>query len=168
MCFIALVYTEIMATRNLPNKPPKKKPHHTAAEFGLEPLEGDDDMFRWFLLCYLLGKPIQSSVASQTWQLFIKRKIDTPWAIQNMSERQLVQILHEGKYTRYQHVMTRALKTCMEQLILRYEGSMMLMLENSQDEDEFGKRLKELYGVGPKTAEIIMRETEEYFARRIE
>jgi 3-methyladenine DNA glycosylase/8-oxoguanine DNA glycosylase len=44
----------------------------------------------------------------------------------------------------------------------------MLMYENSLDEDEFSKRLQELYGVGPKTAEIFMRETEELFARRAE
>jgi 3-methyladenine DNA glycosylase/8-oxoguanine DNA glycosylase len=56
----------------------------------------------------------------------------------------------------------------MEQLIRGYEGSLILMLDQSQDEAEFSKRLQSLYGVGPKTAEIIMRETEEYFARRIE
>jgi 3-methyladenine DNA glycosylase/8-oxoguanine DNA glycosylase len=42
------------------------------------------------------------------------------------------------------------------------------MLDSSMDEDEFSKRLQKLYGVGPKTAEIIMRETEEFFARRVE
>jgi 3-methyladenine DNA glycosylase/8-oxoguanine DNA glycosylase len=56
----------------------------------------------------------------------------------------------------------------MEQLIRDYEGSLMLMYDNSLDEDEFSKRLRQLYGVGPKTAEIFMRETEELFARRVE
>jgi 3-methyladenine DNA glycosylase/8-oxoguanine DNA glycosylase len=42
------------------------------------------------------------------------------------------------------------------------------MMENSLDEDEFSKRLQKLYGVGPKIAEIFMRETEEIFARRVE
>lgn len=42
------------------------------------------------------------------------------------------------------------------------------MIESSKDEDELAKRLKELHGVGPKVAEIFMRETEEIFARRIE
>jgi 3-methyladenine DNA glycosylase/8-oxoguanine DNA glycosylase len=56
----------------------------------------------------------------------------------------------------------------MEQLIENYEGSLMLMYENSANENEFSKRLQELYGVGPKTAEIFMRETEELFARRVE
>lgn len=147
---------------------PKPKPVHHAADFGLDVLSGDDDMFRWFLLAYLFGKPIQSGVAANTWRLFIDRKVDTPWAILDMPPRSLVRLLDEGKYTRYDEVMTRALRTCMEQLLRDYEGSLMLMYESSADEDEFSKRLQKLYGVGPKTAEIFMRETEELFARRVE
>ncbi|MDB5184206.1 MAG: hypothetical protein JWN38_14 [Candidatus Saccharibacteria bacterium] len=125
-------------------------------------------MFRWFLLAYLFGKPIQSNVAAQTWRLFIAKGIDTPWAILQASPRSLVRLLDEGKYTRYDETTARGLRRCMEQLLRDYEGSLMLMYENSQDEDEFSKRLQELYGVGPKTAEIFMRETEELFARRVE
>ena len=147
---------------------PKPKPFHHPADFDLDVLSGDDDMFRWFLLTYLLGKPIQSSVAVRTWKLFIDRKHDVPWAILEMTDRQLVSLLHEGGYTRYQHVMAKALHTCMKQLVDQYEGSLYLMLEASQDEQELSKRLQKLYGVGPKTAEIFMRETDEYFARRVE
>ncbi len=146
----------------------KPKPVHHAEDFDLDVLSGDDDMFRWFLLSYLFGKPIQSSVAANTWKLFIARKLDTPWAILETPHRKLVGLLDEGKYTRYDEVMARALHTCMDQLIRGYEGSLILMLESSMDEEEFSKRLQKLYGVGPKTAEIFMRETEEYFARRIE
>ncbi len=146
----------------------KPKPQHFASDFGLDVLSGDDDMFRWFLLSYLFGKPIQSTVAAQTWQIFIDRKVDTPWAIVNMPRRRLVHLLDEGKYTRYDEVMARALQVCMQQLIDDYEGSLWLMFESSLDEDEFSKRLQKFYGVGPKTAEIFMRETEELFARRVE
>lgn len=153
--------------------PPKKRtkrtrPVHHAADFDLDVLSGDDDLFRWFLLTYLLGKPIQSTVAVRTWQLFIDRKFDFPWAILELSDRQLTVLLHQGGYTRYQHVMTKALKTCMRQLVDEYDGSLYLMIEQSRDEEELSKRLQRLYGVGPKTAEIFMRETEEYFARRVE
>lgn len=146
----------------------RKRPVHHASDFDLDVMSGDDDLFRWFLLCYLLGKPIQSTVAVRTWQLFIDRKLDLPWSILNLSDRQLVSVLHTGGYTRYQHVMTNALKTSMQQLINFYDGSLTLMIEDSMDEDELSKRLQKLYGVGPKTAEIFMRETEEYFARRVE
>lgn len=141
---------------------------HTAAEFDLDILSGDTDTFRWFLLCYLFGKPIRSEAAVTTWQLFINKKLDTPWAIVEASERDLVRALHAGGYTRYQHVTARGLKVCMERLIREYEGSLLLMLESSYDEDEFSKRLQKLHGVGPKVAEIFSRETEEHFARRVE
>jgi endonuclease III len=125
-------------------------------------------MFRWFLLCYLLVKPIQSSVAVITWRLFIDSKAYLPWLILEKTDSQLAQLLRSGGYTRYQHVMTRALKQCMEQLTSLYDGSLYELLESCENEDELRKRLTKLYGVGPKTAEIFMRETEEYFARRNE
>ena len=159
----------------MPDLQPKKsqkvkrpRPIHHAIDLDLDVMAGDADLFRWFLLTFLLGKPIQSTVAVKTWQLFIDRKLDLPWAILETSDRKLVSLLHQGGYTRYQHVMTKALKTCMQQLVSFYEGSLQLMIEESQNEEELSKRLQKLYGVGPKTAEIFMRETEEYFARRIE
>lgn len=149
----------------MPRKAPKQ---HYAADFELDVLSGDHDMFKWFLLCYLFGKPIRSDTAIETWRRFIAEKLDTPWAIAQANDRTLVGVLHAGGYTRYQHVTSHALQVCMRQLINDYEGSLYLMLDYSQDEDEFAKRLRKLYGVGPKIAEIFMRETEEIFARRTE
>lgn len=146
----------------------KQRPSHVPEEFGLDLLGGDSDMFRWFLLCYLFGKPIRSDTAVATWRLFTSQHLDTPWAILEASERKLVRVLSRGGYTRYQHVTARGLKLCVERLVRFYDGSLQLMLENSFDEDEFSKRLQEFYGVGPKVAEIFMRGTEELFARRAE
>ena len=148
--------------------PRQARKQHFAADYNLDVLSGDDDMFRWFLLCYLFGKPIQSGVAVATWRLFVEEKLDNPWAIAGASDRQLVRLLHRGGYARYQHVTAHGLQVCMKRLIDDYEGSLNLMLENSLDEDEFSKRLQQLYGVGPKIAEIFMREVEEVFARRVE
>jgi endonuclease III len=148
--------------------PRRQTQTHSAAEFDLDVMSGDTDMFLWFLLCYLFGKPIRSETAVATWRLFIEKKRDTPWAIMEASDRDLVRILHESGYTRYQHVTARGLKICMERLINFYDGSIFLMLESSKDEDEFNKRLLEFHGVGSKVAEIFMRETEEVFAQRTE
>lgn len=137
-------------------------------ELGLDILSGDDDLFRWFLLCYLFGKPIQSSVALQTWRIFIEHQLDTPWAILQVKHRQLVHLLDKGKYTRYDESTATGLHLCMEQLVRDYEGSLLIMIEHSDNEDEFQKRLLKLHGIGPKVAEIFMRETDEFFARRLE
>lgn len=146
----------------------KTKPVHHAEDFGLYPLDSDEDLFRWFLLAYMFGKPIQSKVAARTWQVFIDNKLYNPWAINETSERDLVRLLHEGGYTRYQHIMARSLHICMEQLLRWYDGSLMYMLSISRNEDEFFKEVQKFHGVGPKTAEIFMREIEEYFARLVE
>jgi endonuclease III len=148
--------------------PRKPKPVHHAIDFDLDVLSGDTDLFRWFLLCYLFGKPIQSVVAINTWKLFVDYKIDTPWAIRDMSDWELHSVLHDGGYTRYAQVTTHGLKKCMQQLIDFYDGSLYLLLESCPDETVFAKQLQKLHGVGPKTAEIIMSETEEVFARRVE
>lgn len=148
--------------------PRKFRKTHSAADFDLDVLSNETDMFRWFLLCYLFGKPIQSDAAIETWRLCMAKNMDTPWAILQASDRKLVSMLHKGGYTRYQHVTARGLQVCMDRLIREYEGSLFLMIENSYNEDELAKRLQELHGVGPKVAEIFMRETEELFAQRIE
>ncbi len=142
--------------------------NHTADEFDLDVLSGDLDLFRWFLLCFLFGKPIRAETAIKTWQLFVANKMDTPWAIRDAHWHELSRILCDGGYRRYDTVTAHGLQRCMDQLIRDYDGSLWLMLESSENEDEFVKRLRKLHGIGPKVAEIFMRETEEYFARRVE
>ena len=146
----------------------KPRPIHHASDYDLDVTTGDTDMFRWFLLTYLFGKPIQSNVAVQTWRLFIEAKLDTPWAIADAKPRTLVRLLYEGKYTRYAESTARGLQECMKQLVRDYDGSLMLMFEYSEDDEQFSKRLQKFFGVGPKVAEIFMREMEELFARRVE
>lgn len=141
---------------------------HTAADFDLDVESDELDMFRWFLLCLLFGKPIRAEAAVATWRLFIERELDTPWALHKASEPTLVRVLHNGGYTRYQHVTASGLHRCMDRLIREYDGSLWGMMDQSEDEAEFGRRLQKLHGVGPKVAEIFMRETQEYFARRVE
>ncbi len=148
--------------------PRKPQPTHYASDFDLDVLSSDIDMFQWFLLCYLFGKPIRSTAAVDTWRIFIDKKLDTPWAIMEASEHELVIALNQGGYTRYQHVTARGIRICMEKLIRLYEGSLFMMLDSSGDESEFAKQLQSLHGVGQKVAEIFMRETQEHFARRAE
>lgn len=143
-------------------------PVHHASDFDLDIMSHEDDLFRWFLLCLFFGKPIQSNVAVATWKMFIDNKLDTPWAILATKHRRLVHLLDEGKYTRYDESTARTLHRCMEELVRDYDGSVLFMIESSASEDELDKRLQKLHGVGPKVAEIFMRETTEFFARRTE
>jgi len=78
--------------------PRKARKQHYATDFDLDVLAGDNDMFRWFLLCYLFGKPIQSNVAVSTRRRFIEEKLDTPWAIVGATDRSLVSVLRRCDY----------------------------------------------------------------------
>lgn len=146
----------------------QSKKNHRPEDFGLRPLKSDDDMFRWFLLVNFMIKPIQSTVAIKAWRVFLNYGLTTPWAILSLSERELVERLHEGGYTRYQNIMARSLKICMEKLLKDYDGSLMYLMSIVDDEASLAKELQKLHGVGPKTAEIFMRETAEYFAEMVE
>ena len=117
---------------------------HHPNDFALDIAHDELDLFRWFLLVYLLGKPIQSPVAVQTWRLLVEHQLDTPWAL------------------------LTALRLCAQQLIDQYDGSLMLLIETSPSEAECAKRLQKFYGVGPKTAEIFLRGVAELFAQRVE
>ena len=141
---------------------------HHPNDFALNIAHDELDLFRWFLLVYLLGKPIQSPVAVQTWRLLVEHQLDTPWALLAVERRRLVRLLDEGKYTRYDEKTATALRLCAQQLIDWYDGSLMLLIDSSSGEAECAKRLQKFYGVGPKTAEIFLRGIEELFAQRVE
>lgn len=94
--------------------------------------------------------------------------MDTPWVIRDAHWHELSHILCDGGYRRYDTVTAHGLQTCMNQLIREYDGSLWLLLEQSENEEECAKRLRKLHGVGPKVAEIFMSEVVEVFARRVE
>ena len=115
---------------------------HHPDDFALDIAHDELDLFRWFLLVYLLGKPIQSPVAVQTWRLLVEHQLDTPWALLAVERRRLVRLLDEGKYTRYDEKTATALRLCAQQLIDWYDGSLMLLIESSRSEVECAKRLQ--------------------------
>jgi endonuclease III len=132
----------------------------TADDLGLKIEKKELPLFKWFLASYLFGKRIQQNIALQTWEAFMKHGIDTPRKIANSSWQQLVDILGEGHYRRYDESMARNLHEMAHQLIRDYHGNLMNMYYECSDEKEFMKRLQKLKGVGPKTAEIFMREAQ--------
>ncbi len=134
------------------------KKNITAEELGLKVEKKEKELFKWFLASYLFGKRIQQDVARQTWEVFMQHGIDTPRKIANQSWQQLVDLLGEGHYRRYDESMARGLLEMSHQLLRDYHGNLLNMYDCCGDEKEFMKRLQKLKGVGPKTAEIFMRE----------
>lgn len=59
------------------------------------------ELFKWFLACLLFGKPIQQEVAKRTYLEFEKEGLITPDKILKTGWNQLVKILDNGHYVRY-------------------------------------------------------------------
>lgn len=130
----------------------------TAEDLGLTIEKKERVMFKWFLASYLFGKRIQQDIARQTWEVFMKHGVDTPKKIANHSWQQLVDLLGEGHYRRYDESMAHHMIEMSRQLMRDYHGNILTMFDCCNDEKEFTKKLMKLKGVGPKTAEIFMRE----------
>jgi endonuclease III len=113
--------------------------------------------FKWFLACLLFGKPIQQQVAKQTYFEFVKEGFTTPDAILKAGWDKLVEVLDRGHYVRYDFSTATKLLDVSKSLKDKY-GTLTELLQKSQTIDELSSRLQEFKGIGPKTAEIFLRD----------
>lgn len=115
------------------------------------------EYFHWFLACLLFGKPVQQEVARRTYQAFMKERLVTPAAILQAGWDKLVKILDEGHYTRYDFSTATKLLDIMKQL-QETDGTLLSLLRSCSSREELASRLQEFKGIGPKTAEIFLRD----------
>lgn len=120
---------------------------------------GEAALFRWFIASFLFGKRIQQDIAADAYRVIVeKHGRDTPRKLCNCSWQQIVDMLGEGHYVRYdESTAERLLKLC-HKLIDDYGGKVGNIHARSEDRKELEKRLSEFEGIGPKTVEIFMRE----------
>ena len=117
----------------------------------------EKELFRWFLACLLLGKPIQENVARQTYFEFIKAGLDTPEKILDAGWDKLVKILDQGHYVRYDHsTADKLLKICKD--LKKEYGSVTNLIKTSNDLNDLKKRLENFKGIGPVTSMIFIRD----------
>ena len=113
--------------------------------------------FKWFLACLLFGKPIQQEVAKQTYFEFVNEGFTTPDAILQAGWDKLVEVLDRGHYVRFDFSTATKLLDVSKTLKDKY-GTLTRLLQKSQTIDELSSRLQEFKGIGPKTAEIFLRD----------
>ena len=133
----------------------------SAKQLGIDISQGEGDLFKWFIASFLFGKRIQQDIAADAYRVIVeKHKRDTPRKIGNCSWQELVDMLGEGHYVRYdESTAERLLKLC-DKLNSEYGGKLGNIREQSKDRKELEKRLGEFEGIRPKTVEIFMREAE--------
>jgi len=119
----------------------------------------DEEVFKWFLAAVLFGAPITETSVVKTYKCFEKRGVLTPEKILKTGWQGLVEILDEGRYTRYDYKTADKLLDVMGNLKTRYGGSLKLLHEEATDPLDLERRLKELgKGIGDVTVSIFLRE----------
>ncbi|MEG5266171.1 DNA methylase [Pseudomonas sp. JDS28PS106] len=131
-----------------------------AADLGIDIESGDERaLFKWFLASFLMGKRIQADIACNAYRVLVeKHQRDTPRKLAHCSHRELVAMLGEAHYVRYDESTADRLSALSAKLNDEYAGKLSNVHKASADRAEFEKRLLAFDGVGPKTVEIFMRE----------
>jgi endonuclease III len=129
----------------------------TAADLGID-VTTDQGLFDWFLASLLFGRPVPQEAAASAFRKFRQDGWDSPDHFIADDHHPLWHELWEGDYHRMSSVMSEELRDVMRALISDYEGSVARLVRTSRTREEVSERLQRFKGVGPKTAEIFMRE----------
>lgn len=130
-----------------------------AAELGIDLQGGRAERQKWFLAAILYGARISGQLASRTYRVFAENGIYSPEAILAQGWDNLVVLLDEGGYTRYDFKTATKLLRVMESLTQDYQGDMERLAAVSRDYDDLERRLRALApGIGPATVNIFLRE----------
>jgi endonuclease III len=129
----------------------------TAADLGIDATT-DQGLFDWFLASLLFGRPVPQQAAASAFRKFKQDGWDSPDHFIADDHHPLWHELWEGDYHRMSSVMSEELRDVMRALITDYDGSVARLVRTSSTRAEVRQRLQRFKGVGPKTAEIFMRE----------
>lgn len=120
--------------------------------------ENEVDVFCWLIASFLFGKRIQQEIATSAYRAIVEiHKIDSAQKMGACSHRQLVSMLREGRYARYDESTAMRLSALCRKLIENYDGLASEILKRSVSTEDLTNRLQEFDGIGPKTAEIFTR-----------
>lgn len=135
-----------------------KQKHISAQALGIDlSTKRESVYFHWFLACLLFGKPIQQEVAKRTYDEFVKEGFTTPDAILQAGWDKLVEVLDRGHYVRYDFSTATKLLDVAKSLKENY-GTLTNLVRQSPSAKDLSARLQQFKGVGPKTAEIFLRD----------
>jgi 3-methyladenine DNA glycosylase/8-oxoguanine DNA glycosylase len=124
----------------------------------------EDGVFRWFIASFLMGKRIQTDIAVEAYSVIVnKHKKDTPHKLAMCTHRELVRMLGEARYVRYDESTATRLLALARKIDDEYAGKVSHLFSASEDRTEVMRRLRDFDGIGPKTAEIFMREMDALF-----
>ena len=115
------------------------------------------ELFKWFLACLLFGKPIQQEIAERAYTRLVSAGLRNPDKVLAAGWDELVRLLDEAHYVRYDFsTATKLLEVC-QTLKQRY-GNVTKLIEQARTGSGLSTRLQEFKHIGPVTARIFSRE----------
>ena len=117
----------------------------------------EKEIFKWFLASILLGKRISETIAKNTYKEFEKEGLLTPDKILKAGWNELVRVLDNGGYVRYDFSTASKLLEITKNLKKKY-GTLQNLHKKAKDSKDLEKRLSEFKGIGPVTVNIFLRE----------
>ena len=117
----------------------------------------EEELFKWFLACLLYGKPVQQQVAERAFRTLTAARLSSPDAILRAGWDELVRLLDDAHYVRFDFSTATKLLDVSKELKQRY-GSLTNLLAESKTPAELSKKLQEFKHIGPTTARIFLRE----------
>lgn len=117
----------------------------------------ESEIFKWFLASILFGKRIGENIAIKTYKTFVKYNVLTPKKILDAGWDELVRILDEGGYVRYDFSTATKLLEISKKMLKDY-GSLTNLYKKAKDAKDLEQKLLEFKGVGPVTVNIFLRE----------
>ena len=135
----------------------------SAADLNIQMGKDDEHaLFKWLIASFLMGKRIRSEAAANAYRVIVeKNQRDTPRKLAACTHSQLVKMLGEGGYARYDESTAERLTKLSKKLMDEYGGKVGNIREASEDRADFEKHLADFEGIGPKTVEIFMRDASE-------
>lgn len=116
------------------------------------------ELFRWYLASLLFGARIAESIAGRTYEAFLEHGLATPERIADASFGELIQIMGEGGYVRYDGITSRKVQQASAKLIGEYHGDLNALHAVAKDAVDLEARIQAFWGVGPATCGIFLRE----------
>ncbi len=127
-------------------------------ELGIEVDRGADEIERWGLAATLFGNRISTSVALRTYRVLEHAGVRTLADAGERNREELVALLDEGGYVRYDERTASRLLALAETIADRYDGRLVTLGEQLVDAGELERALDALPGWGPVTVRAFLRE----------
>lgn len=127
---------------------------------------GEPAWFSWFIASQLYGGRIAESTAAKTFAVFAEKNLLSATAIVAAGRDYLINpVMRLGGYVRYDNRKSEQILRACATLIENYDGRAAGLHAAAADAPDLEARLRRLYGVGPVTANIFLRELRPVWAK---